>query len=191
MYHFFAYMSRLKLIQRWSLMRSLQKENAQEHSLEVAMVAHNLALIKNRYFGGKLDASQVAVLAMYHDASEVLTGDLPTPVKYADDAIRQSYHAIEATAQERLLAMLPPEFRAEYKEFLMPQDGEAKRLVKAADKLCAYLKCLEETAAGNREFAVAQETLRQELSKFADLPEVEWFLTHFSPSFGLTLDELK
>jgi len=191
MYHFFAYMSRLKLIRRWSLMRNIREENNQEHSLQVAMVAHALALIKNRFYGGQVDTGKVAVLALYHDAGEVLTGDLPTPVKYADDNIRTAYHHIEANAKERLAVMLPEELQADYRDFLSPQAGAEKDLVKAADKICAYLKCLEETAGGNGEFAVAKETVFRELGKFTEMPEVAYFLREFGPSFGLTLDEMK
>lgn len=191
MHHFFAYMSRLKLIRRWSLMRNIQEENNQEHSLQVAMVAHALALIRNRFYGGQADAGRVAVLALYHDAGEVLTGDLPTPVKYADDNIRSAYHHIEANAKARLSMMLPDELQADYQDFLSPPPGEERDLVKAADKICAYLKCLEETAGGNGEFAVAKEAVYHELSKFTAMPEVAYFLREFGPSFGLTLDEMK
>ncbi len=191
MSHFFAYMSRLKLIRRWSLMRNLQEENTQEHSLQVAMVAHALALIRNRYYGGNLDAEHIAVAAMYHDAGEVLTGDLPTPIKYANPEIRDAYHRLEDQAGERLLAMLPEELQQDYRFILQPQDALEQRLIHAADKICAYWKCVEETAGGNGEFAVAKETIEQSLEQFQDLPEVKFFLQHFGASFGLTLDELK
>ena len=191
MYHFFAYMSRLKLIQRWSLMRSLQKENAQEHSLEVAMVAHNLALIKNRYFGGKLDAGQVAVLAMYHDASEVLTGDLPTPVKYFNSQIAQEYKAIEKIAQQKLVDMVPEELRDIFAPLIDEHaySDEEKSLVKQADALCAYLKCLEELAAGNNEFLLAKTRLEATLEARRS-QEMDYFMEVFVPSFHLSLDEI-
>ena len=191
MSHLFAYFSRMKFIRRWGLMRSTYPENVQEHSLRVAQVAHALALIRNRIYGGQVDAQRVAVLAIYHDAGEVFTGDLPSPIKYFNPDIRDAYHEIEASAAERLLAMTPAELRADYRGFLLPLDSEQehRKLVKAADKLCAYMKCLEETAAGNTEFSHAEQSLRQVVEAF-DLPEVSYFLETFAPSFRLTLDEL-
>lgn len=192
MSHFFAYLSRMKFIRRWGLMHSTHPENIQEHSLQVALVAHALAAIRNRLFDGAVDPARVAVLALYHDAHEVLTGDLPTPVKYFNVNIAATYHAIEAAAQQRLLGMLPEDLRPEYAALLSPQAGETgeAELVEAADKLCAYLKCLEERAAGNLEFARAEQTLRARIDSY-DLPEVRYFLATFAPSFGLTLDELQ
>jgi 5'-deoxynucleotidase len=192
MSHFFAYLSRMKFIRRWGLMYSTHPENIQEHSLQVALVAHALAVIRNRLYGGAIDAERVALLALYHDAHEVLTGDLPTPVKYFNPDIDASYHAIEAAAQQRLLDMLPEALRPEYAALLSPEPSEPEcaELVEAADKLCAYLKCLEERAAGNLEFKHAEQTLRARIQRF-DLPEVRYFLATFVPSFGLTLDELQ
>ena len=187
--HFFAYLSRMKFIKRWGLMRNAHPENVQEHSLRVAQIAHALALIRNRKFGGTLDADRVAVLALYHDASEVLTGDLPSPIKYFNPGIREAYHEIESKACERLLQMVPDELASDYESVLLPDDAELIPLVKAADKLCAYMKCLEETAAGNREFSRAKEALERTVSG-SDLPEVGYFLETFVPSFRLTLDEL-
>jgi 5'-deoxynucleotidase len=162
MSHFFAYLSRMKFIRRWGLMHSTHPENIQEHSLQVALVAHALAVIRNRVYGGAADAQRVTLLALYHDAYEVLTGDLPTPVKYFNPDIAASYHAIEAAAQTRLLAMLPTALRPDYEALLSTERDEPMyaELVEAADKLCAYLKCLEERAAGNPEFAHAEKTLR-------------------------------
>jgi 5'-deoxynucleotidase len=192
MSHFFAYLSRMKFIRRWGLMYSTHAENIQEHSLQVALVAHALAVIRNRLYGGNIDAQRVAVLALYHDAHEVLTGDLPTPVKYFNPDIAASYHAIEAAAQQRLLGMLPEALRPDYAAFFSPEPSEPvyAELVEAADKLCAYLKCHEERAAGNPEFAHAEEVLRARVEGF-NLPEVRYFLETFAPSFGLTLDELQ
>jgi len=189
MSHFFAYLSRMKFIKRWGLMRNAHPENVQEHSLRVAQIAHALAIIRNRKFGGSLDANRVAVLALYHDASEVLTGDLPSPVKYFNPGIREAYHDIESKACERLLQMVPAELASDYADVLLPDDKDLVPLVKAADKLCAYMKCLEETAAGNREFSQAEQTLKRTVSA-SELPEVGYFLETFIPSFRLTLDEL-
>jgi 5'-deoxynucleotidase len=190
--HFFAYLSRMKFIRRWGLMHSTHAENIQEHSLQVALVAHALAVIRNQLFGGSVDPNRVAVLAIYHDAHEVLTGDLPTPVKYFNPDIAASYHAIEAAAQRRLLGMLPAPLQHAFEPLLDASPGEAAdaELVEAADKLCAYLKCVEERAAGNPEFAHAEQTLRERIEAF-ELPEVDYFVNTFVPSFGLTLDELQ
>jgi 5'-deoxynucleotidase len=191
MSHFFAYLSRMKFIKRWGLMHNTYPESVQEHSLRVAQIAHALAVIRNRRFGGNLRPERAALLAIYHDATEVMTGDLPAPIKYSDPEIQSSYKAIEASAAERLVAMVPVELRDEFEEVLIPniEDGEHVAVVKAADKLCAYLKCLEELGAGNREFGAAEETLRQTVEGL-DQPEVEYFLETFAPSFRLTLDEL-
>lgn len=191
MSHFFAYLSRMKFIQRWGLMYNTHDENIQEHSLRVALIAHALATIRNREFGGKVNAERVASLALYHDASEVLTGDLPAPVKYFNPEIRDAYHSIELGASKRLLAMLPEGLRDAYRSYLVPDPAEAAlwELVKAADKICAYVKCLEEMRAGNDEFAAAERALKQSIDAI-DLDEVRYFMAHFAPSFKLTLDEL-
>jgi 5'-deoxynucleotidase len=192
MHHFFAYLSRMKLIERWSLMRSTQRESVQEHSLQVATTAHALALIKNKFFGGKVSPERVALYAIYHDATEVLTGDMPTPVKYFSPEIRNAYQAIEAHAAGQLLQLLPEELRTDYASLLtIPEsEKEAHSIVKAADTLCAYVKCLEEKSAGNKEFSGAEQKIREKVETFRDRPEVEYFLKHFVPSFSLTLDEL-
>ncbi|RCU52825.1 5'-deoxynucleotidase [Corallincola holothuriorum] len=189
--HFFAHMARLKLIQRWPLMRNTQIENVQEHSLQVAMISHALAVIRNRFFDGSLNAAEIALQALYHDASEVITGDLPTPIKYHNPEIAKEYKKIETAAEQRLLEMLPNELCADFEGLLIgaKQLPEHKLIIKAADTLCAYLKCLEEQNAGNSEFNQAKQRLEQQLAQFA-LPEVDYFIRHFVASFNLTLDEI-
>ena len=190
MHHFFAYLSRLKLIRRWSLMRNTQPENDAEHSLQAAMIAHALALMARDRYGRAVNPEHVLALAVYHDATEVLTGDLPTPVKYHSEGLRAAYGQVEQLASERLLAMLPEPMRPAYAPYLAPEgDAEARALVKAADKLCAYVKCLEEQRAGNHEFDAACDNIRRSLEQ-NPLPEVRDFLREFVPSFTLTLDEL-
>ncbi len=191
MNHFFAYMARMKYIQRWGLMRSVQPENIQEHSLQVAMIAHCLALVRREIFGGTVDAEHIMALAVYHDVSEVITGDLATPIKYFNPEIKEAYDKIEHVAADKLLQMLPSELQPSYRELLISEemDKEEYRLVKAADKLSAYLKCLEEIKAGNQEFVRAEQSIRNELKKYG-LAEVDYFLEHFVSSFNLTLDEL-
>jgi 5'-deoxynucleotidase len=191
MSHFFAYLSRMKFIKRWGLMHNTYPENVQEHSLRVAHIAHGLGLIRNKMFKGTVNPDRLAVMALYHDVGEVLIGDLPAPIKYFNPDINKAYRGIEATASSRLLAMLPDGVRAEYQPLLHPDDSESElwEIVKAADKLCAYIKCLEEMSAGNREFAKAEASLRQTVEEL-DLPEVKYFLETFVPSFRLTLDEL-
>jgi 5'-deoxynucleotidase len=191
MSHFFAYLSRMKFIRRWGLMHNTYPENVQEHSLRVALVAHALAVIRNRLFAGNVSAERTALLALYHDAGEVLTGDLPAPVKYFNPEIKNAYKEIEAAAASRLLKMIPEGLQADYQRLFFAEeaDQEPRNLVKAADKLCAYLKCLEEIGAGNQEFAKAEKTLRASVEEL-DLPEVRYFLDTFVPSFRLTIDEL-
>ena len=190
-YNFFAYMARMKLIKRWSLMKSVSDENIAEHSAQVAQIAHALALIKNRMFGGELDADRITSAALYHETSEVLTGDLPTPIKYYNPEIRKSYKDIERVANEKLLSMLPDELRADYRALVdIPTDSYEHRLIKAADKISAYIKCLEELRSGNKEFAKAEATLKKEVLSYCDLPEVKYFYDNFVPTFKKTLDEL-
>ncbi|MBP7546380.1 MAG: 5'-deoxynucleotidase [Corallincola sp.] len=188
--HFFAQLARMKLIRRWPLMRSVQPENVQEHSLQVAMLAHGLATIKNRLFDGQVNADRVAVLALYHDATEVLTGDMPTPVKYHNPDIAREFKKIEEAAAQRLVAMLPAELRDDFAPLIGAHDHSAElALVKTADTLCAYLKCLEEAAAGNREFVQAEQRLLEALQQRMT-PELDYFLNRFGPGFKLTLDEV-
>jgi 5'-deoxynucleotidase len=189
--HFFAHLARMKLIQRWPLMRSISSENISEHSLQVAFVAHALALIKNKKFDGQLNPEHIALLGMYHDTSEVLTGDLPTPVKYYNPDIAQEYKKIEAAAEQRLLSMLPEEFRDDLSPFLISgtANKEEQSIVKQADTICAYLKCLEELSAGNHEYEQAKRRLEETLEQRKS-PEMDYFLTTFAPSFELSLDEI-
>ena len=188
--HFFAYVSRMRFIQRWALMRNTAQENVQEHSHQVAVLAHALAVIRNERFGGSVDAGQVAVAALYHDASEILTGDMPTPIKYDNPDIQKAYKEVEAVAERKLLGMLPEELQAVYTPVITGPGGEIEQLVKAADKLSAYIKCVEELKAGNNEFREAAGQTRKALEAYA-MPEVTYFLETFIDSFSLTLDELK
>jgi 5'-deoxynucleotidase len=189
--HFFAHLSRMKLIMRWPLMRNVHPENVQEHSLQVAMVAHALALIKNRLFDGNLDPNKIATLAMFHDVSEVLTGDLPTPVKYFNPAIQVEYKKIEKIAEQTLIDMIPAPLQEDYAQLIdsQQQQSEEKFIVKAADVICAYLKTQEELSAGNQEFKLAKKRLDKMLQEYR-APEVDYFLTMFEPSFSLSLDEI-
>ena len=188
--HFFAYVSRMRFIQRWALMRNTAQENVQEHSHQVAVLAHALAVIRNECFGGHVDAGAVAVAALYHDAGEIFTGDMPTPIKYMNPAIRTAYKDVEADAARRLLDMVPPALQGAYAPVLEERDSETAALVKAADKLSAYIKCLEELKAGNGEFRQAAEQTRAALESYG-LPEVQYFMDTFLDSFSLTLDQLK
>ena len=188
--HFFAYISRMRFIQRWALMRNTAQENVQEHSHQVAVLAHALAVIRNEKFGGSVDAGEVAVAALYHDASEILTGDLPTPIKYDNPDIQKAYKEVEAVAERKLLNMLPRELQKAYAPLITAQSGEVEQLVKAADKLSAYIKCVEELKAGNNEFREAAAQTRKALETY-DMPEVAYFMETFMDSFSLTLDELK
>jgi 5'-deoxynucleotidase len=189
--HLFAYLARLRFIRRWGLMHNTYPENVQEHTQRVALLAHALGVIRNRCFGGDVDPERAATLALYHDVAEVFTGDMPSPVKHGSDDIRLAYGALEAAAAEQLLAMVPAALRDDFRPLLFPRadDAAAWELVKAADKLCAYLKCLEEQSAGNPEFRRAERALRGAVEA-TGLPEVHYFLDTFAPSFRLTLDEL-
>jgi 5'-deoxynucleotidase len=181
----------MKFIQRWGLMRNTNPENIQEHSLQVAMIAHGLAVIRNRVYGGQVNAERVMALAVYHEAGEVITGDLATPIKYFNPEIKKAFGQIESHANQRLFEMIPGELKGVYQSlfFLTETDQEYWKLVKAADKICAYLKCLEELKAGNQEFSKAGVKIKQELDNLK-LPEVQYFMEKFIPSFSLTLDEL-
>ena len=189
-YDFFAFISRMKYIDRWSLMRSTEQENVQEHSHMVAVLAHVLGLIRRDVLGLSCDPDALAAIALYHDAPEILTGDLPTPIKYHSRAIKSAYDEVERLAAEKLLSSLPAALRPAYRKLLTaPARQEEYALVKAADKLSAYIKCVEERRAGNREFLSAEASVRQKLLEM-NLPEVDYFLTEFMPGFEKNLDEL-
>ena len=186
---FFPMIARMRYINRWGLMRNTDTENIQEHSHMVAVLAHALAVIENEKFGGQVDPGQVAVAALYHDASEILTGDMPTPIKYDNPAIQSAYQQVEAVAEQKLLSMLPEELRPAYEDAITIPDPEVKALVKAADKLDAYLKCVEELKAGNAEFRKAKEQTYAALCQ-NPIPALRYFMEHFLADFSLTLDEL-
>ncbi len=189
-YNFFAYLSRMRYIQRWALMRNTFQENIQEHSHSVAVLAHALAVIGREKFGSRVDPGEAAIAGLYHDAPEILTGDMPTPVKYDNPAIKDAYKAVESVAADKLLSMLPEELQEEFSPYVREElEPELLRVVKAADKLSAYLKCVEELKAGNNEFKQAARQTREALNKM-ELPALDYFLKHFLPGFELTLDEL-
>ena len=188
--HFFAYVSRMRFIQRWALMRNTAPENVQEHSHQVAVLAHALALIRRDIL--KLegpDPDRCAVAALYHDASEILTGDLPTPIKYYNPDIKGAYKQVERIAGQRLLNMLPPELKDSYEHLVLEDDEVVNPIVKAADKLSAYIKCIEEQKAGNTEFDSAA-LLTMDAMKAMGLPELDWLITECLPAFSLNLDQL-
>jgi len=189
--HFFAHLSRLKLISRWPLMRNVRTENVSEHSLQVAFVAHALAIIKNRRFDGQVNPERIALMAMYHDVSEVLTGDMPTPTKYYNPQITVEYKKIEKIAQNKLINMLPFDLREDFRPLIDDSfySEEEKSIVKQADALCAYLKTIEELSAGNNEFKLAEQRLNKTLLE-RDSPEMNYFMDVFVPSFSLSLDEI-
>ena len=189
-FSFFAYLSRMRYINRWGLMRNTFQENVQEHSHMVAVLAHTLAVIRRDVLGKPADPGLAAAAALYHDAPEILTGDLPTPIKYYSPDIRDAYKQVEQVSAGKLLDMLPPELRGAYEPLVREEyDPDTRALVKAADKLSAYIKCVEELKAGNSEFRQAAEQTLEALKAYG-LPEVDYFMEHFLPAFGLTLDEL-
>ncbi len=187
--HFYAMLSRMKNIYRWGLMRNTRQENLSEHSLEVAFIAHALAIIKNKRFGGKVDANAVAVAAMFHDTSEIITGDMPTPIKYYNANIKSVYKEIEDIAEEKLINMLPTDIREDFSP-IYNVDEQSARIIKAADKISALIKCIEERNSGNREFSSAEKSTLEAI-KALNLPEADAFLEEFIESFTLTLDELQ
>ena len=195
---FFAIISRMRYIERWSLMRNSRPENLSEHALDVALIAHCLATLGNVRYGKHLNADRVALIGLYHDASEIITGDMPTPVKYANPEIRDAYHQVEDTAQETLLDTLPDDLRPVYQDILNPHkaskdadEAYTLKLVKAADKLSALIKCIDEAQAVNSEFVTAEASTRNIVIDMAqDLPEVRDFMNEFLPSYGETLDQL-
>ena len=189
-HHFYAYMARMKLIKRWGLRHNTREENDQEHSLQVTMIAHALAMYKNRRYGGNVDVEKVLLYALYHEAAEVITGDLASPIKYFNPGIRDAYKSIERMASEKLLEYLPEDMQGDFRALLFPDEESCEwRIVKAADRISAYVKCLEEYGYGNREFLTAQENIRASISRM-NMPEAEDFMREFAPSFMLPLDAL-
>ena len=194
-YNFFATISRMKYIDRWALMRNSRNENLSEHSLEVAMIAHALCVIGNARYERNLNADRAALIGLYHDSSEIITGDMPTPVKYYNPEIKDAYKQVEKIAEYKLLEKLPadlrPAFEEIYKSTNSAEDKYMRRLVKVADKLSAYIKCIEEEKAGNTEFSTAKESVGKAIEKLrTELPEVDDFVKEFLPPYGKTLDEL-
>ena len=189
--NFFALISRMRYIARWGLMRNALPENIQEHSHMVAVLAHALAVIRNRVYGGQIDAGQVAAAALYHDASEIITGDMPTPVKYSSPGLRDAYKALEAESVDSMTRLLPPELAEEVSPFITGSllTAEEKRLLKAADRLSALIKCMEEQRSGNHEFDAALRQQREALEGM-HCPEADWFMAHCLPCFTQNLDEL-
>ena len=187
---FYAIIARMKYIDRWALMRNTHSENLSEHSLDTAIIAHALAVLRNRRFGGHVNPERAALLAIFHDVPEVITGDMPTPVKYFSDDIRSAYAEVETAAEKQLLSLLPDDLREEYVPLLTHQgeDEELLRIVKCADKLSALIKCIEEEKACNREFSAARLSTEQAIREM-NLPEGIAFLEQFIPPFALTLDE--
>ena len=191
MSNFFALLSRMKYIDRWALMRSARKETLSEHTLEVAMLSHALAVIGNTYLGKHYDAAACALAAIYHDAPEIITGDMPTPVKYNNKTLSAAYKELEKETEKKLLSMLPDEMRESFIALLSPVSDEVRKIVKAADKLCAYLKCVEEYRNGNKEFKKALESSRKIVKELGEnVPEVKWFMDNVAESYEKSIDEL-
>ena len=190
MNHFFAYLDRMKLIRRWGLMRNTVPENDMEHSLQTALIAHGISVLARVRYGREVDPERVVMIALYHDASEIITGDLPTPVKYKNPSIQDAYGEVEAHAREQLLDMLPNDMRPYFVNYVKPDESTYEwRIVKAADRISAYLKCIEEEKMGNRDFAHAKTSVLQSITMI-DLPEVQAFMAEFVASFSLSPDEL-
>ena len=188
---FYAYMDRMKYIKRWQLMRSVREENIMEHSQSVALLSHALAVIHNEEFGGSADIAKTVLYALYHETSEVMTGDLPTPIKYYNRSIQGAYKELEKNACEKMVSMLPESMQGAIAPYILADEESTEyRLVKAADRLSAYIKCLEELRSGNSEFSKAKKSIEEDLHG-RNMPEVEYFFEHFIPSFSLTLDELE
>ena len=190
-YDFYAYMDRMKYIKRWQLMRSVREENIMEHSQSVAMLAHALVSIHNEVYGGHADVLKTVLYAMYHEISEVMTGDLPTPIKYYNRNIHGAYKELEKSACEKIVGELPNELQGSIAPYVLADEESVEyKLVKAADRLAAYVKCLEELRSGNGEFSKAQKSIEKDL-RSRKMPEVDYFFEHFIPSFSLTLDDLE
>jgi len=191
-FNFFAFVSRMRYINRWGLMRNTYTESIQEHSHEVAILAHALAVIRNVYFNGNVNEKKIAVMALYHDSDEIITGDLPTPIKYYNPEIKRAYKEIEDIAKNKLLQMLPDKLKPSYEEIIKPRpdDEELWKIVKSADRLAAYIKCIEEEKAGNKEFKKAGTAILKTIHEI-NSPEVEYFMEHFLEGYKLTLDEME
>lgn len=187
---FFAFLDRMKLIDRWALMRNTSVEDVAQHTMQVAMIAHALCVIENRLFGGEYDADRAAVIALYHESAEVVTGDLPTPVKYYDSDINRAYKNIERRAEQKLIDTLPDELKDAFAPFVKPDRTQPEyALVKRADKLSALVKCVEEVAAGNKEFEKALDATRKTLETATE-PSVKYFMETFIPAYSMSLDSL-
>lgn len=186
--HFFAILSRMKNIYRWGLMRNTKNENLSEHSLETAYITHALCIIENKKFGGNIDANAAAVYAMYHDTTEIITGDMPTPIKYYNPKINEVYKEIETVAANKLISMLPDYMKDEFEPIYFNSDEKISKIIKAADKISAYIKCIEERKMGNSEFKAAEQSIKEYIDNI-DLPSVKIFMKDFIPSYSLTLDE--
>ena len=190
-YDFYAYMDRMKFIKRWQLMRSVREENIMEHSQAVTLLSHALAVIRNEVFAGKVDIAKTVLYATYHETSEVMTGDLPTPIKYYNQGLHGAYKELEKSACEKIVKTLPEVMQKAISPFVLAdEESEEYQIVKAADRLAAYIKCLEELRAGNSEFVKAKKSIEEDLHA-RKMPEIEYFFEHFIPSFSLTLDELE
>lgn len=190
--HFFAMLSRMKYIDRWGLMCNTRRQNDSEHSLEVAYIAHALGIINNEICGGNVNSERLALLGMYHDATEIITGDMPTPIKYANPDIKDAFKAVEKLAGNELLQGLPEVMQSRFASLLVEDESEKElwRFVKAADKISAYIKCIEERKMGNRDFAQAEITILESINKM-DMPEVKYFMENFIPAYDLTIDEAR
>lgn len=190
MYKFYAFLHRMRYINRWSLMRSYFNENVAEHSHCVALIAHSLCVIQNKLFGGNLDADRAAVIALYHETSEVITGDLPTPIKYFNNSITDAYKELEREAEQKILRQLPDELKSEFEPYIVDKRSDEYKVVKYADKMAAYIKCIEEMEAGNPEYNAAIVAQRNSLDA-AEMPCVKYFLDNFIGAFYLSLDKLQ
>ena len=189
--NFFAILSRMKYIDRWSLMRNSRTESLADHTLDVIFITHALVVIANTYYGAKLDEGRAVLLAAFHDAPEIITGDLPTPVKYFDPEIKQAYDHVEEAAKKTMVRQLPEEMQPTFSDIMQASgelDANLSRYVKAADKISALIKCIEEEQSGNLDFTQAKETTLEKIRSF-EMPEVDFFMTHFLPGYHLTLDE--
>ena len=186
---FYSLIFRQKYIKRWGLMRNISEENLSSHSFEVAILAQALAIIGNTYYNKEYNVDRICTIALFHDAEEVYTGDMPTPIKYFNDDMRDNYKKVELAAAKSLLSKLPPELQSTYEDILLNKDEEIHKIVKAADKLAAYIKCIEEEKCGNIEFKTASKATKEALDKI-DMPELKWFMDNILPSFFLTVDEM-